>query len=275
MTRGAKSRRSSDPSLSPSEYLARGAVISTPELLLLILENLDLKTLLVEAQLVCREWRQAIAYTISLQKRLFFLADPDWDSDNGYPTPNPLLVKFFRPFYPTELPGFREGRFSSFDEVDEGYYDTLAGLRDDVGGERSPAFARREASWRRMLPTQPPPRRLHSLKIRRSTILGWKPVILEFPDGLRMGELWEHVCSQFLRTTKVTVLNRMFIDESSCRQMTLSDYHRRFWKRVGRVDLLVFGIMIDDSDRLDMKQRREFYWQEGIHISRRVGWMDG
>ncbi|KAJ1331397.1 F-box protein 27 [Microdochium nivale] len=52
-------------------------VIATPELLEAVLLHLDLRTLLVHAQLVSRHFRHLIASSVSLQRALFFLADGD------------------------------------------------------------------------------------------------------------------------------------------------------------------------------------------------------
>ncbi|CAI4214689.1 unnamed protein product [Parascedosporium putredinis] len=259
---GPEAGRPREPGTPRNANAARDAVLSTPELLVLTLEHLDIKTLLVDAQLVCSQWRDLINSTASLQRQLFFLPAADRRGANGdmagpgegsYAELNPLLVKFFGPFYPTELPGFREGRFSSFDEVDEDYYDALAGLkRKWAGGATRPAAAgaafAQDSSGARA---------------------GWKPAALEFPLGLRMGQLWEHVEGSFLHGAKVTVLDRRFIEESTCRQMKLSGYHREFWRRVGGADLFVFGIVMDASDRMDLRRKRGFTGM-GVHVSRRV-----
>lgn len=50
-------------------------VLSTAELLELILLNLDLRTLLTTAQRTCRDWNSFIRDSHSLQENLYFIPD--------------------------------------------------------------------------------------------------------------------------------------------------------------------------------------------------------
>jgi len=104
------------------------AVLTTPELLTLILSFLPPHHLLLSAQLICKTWH-LLTQTQPLLRQTLFL-DP---SPGEPPTLNPLLVKTFPIF-------FRAGGFRSDD------FHFLPFCRNPE------AFKRRGASWRDMLP---------------------------------------------------------------------------------------------------------------------------
>lgn len=72
------------------------AFLSTPELVQEMLLQLDLRTLLTSAQLVCRQWFDIIATSPTLQQALHL--KPSRPSHEGGPVPNPLLAEAF-PFW--------------------------------------------------------------------------------------------------------------------------------------------------------------------------------
>ncbi|KAK7048458.1 putative MFS transporter [Favolaschia claudopus] len=104
-------------------------IICVPELLEQILAQLPLRDLLVTAPLVCKAWRSHI---------LFFESDPLAPLSTR--VQNQLLAESFAPFFtsgPLEWP----------------YY--AKSIMEMPWFKAPDAFRRREASWRRMLVTQP------------------------------------------------------------------------------------------------------------------------
>ncbi|KAK7948105.1 uncharacterized protein PG986_008991 [Apiospora aurea] len=129
-------------------------LLGIPELLEAILLNLDQKDLLVSARRVCRQWRQCIAETPSIQQHLFLLPEPRSNTAatttnaGALPAPrqNPLLARHFPEW-------FEHGETWS------------VGQRLPFGPgipplpwitRRLKAYAHPRASWRRMLLQQPP-----------------------------------------------------------------------------------------------------------------------
>ncbi|KAF7353305.1 putative f-box domain protein [Mycena sanguinolenta] len=122
---------------------SRDEVLSTPELVELTLSHLPIRDLLVTAPLVCQTWR-AITLTPVLQRALFFEPDPSFRSER---LRNPLLMEIFAPFFTPEAR-------SHWDWPD-------AGAIKSMPWSKAPdAFNRPEASWRRMLVSQPLPQKL-------------------------------------------------------------------------------------------------------------------
>ncbi|KAJ7022846.1 hypothetical protein C8F04DRAFT_1136561 [Mycena alexandri] len=119
---------------------ARDAVVSSPELVELILTCLPMRDLLVAAPRVSKMWN-AITLTRTLQRILFFRPDP---SDRR-PLRNPLLMELFPPFF---APGGSHSRSSW-----PGGAKSIAKMPWANAPE---AFRRPDASWRRMLVVQPP-----------------------------------------------------------------------------------------------------------------------
>ncbi|KAF7377268.1 putative f-box domain protein [Mycena sanguinolenta] len=121
--------------------IAQITVISSPELLEHTLVQLSLRDLLVTAPLVSKTW-QAITLTPTLQRLLFF--QPDTSSGRAE---NPLLVELFAPFF---VPG-GPNRWT---------WPNFEAIKSMPWSKAPEAFKRPEASWRRMLVTQSPARRL-------------------------------------------------------------------------------------------------------------------
>ncbi|KAJ5898840.1 hypothetical protein N7495_003584 [Penicillium taxi] len=116
---------------------AMNKVLDTPEVLEMILGRLDMRTLLVSAQRVCRNWMNLIRASPSLQMVLFFTSinGSEWGKEK---IPNPLLAWAF----PSIFPG--DDNFS---------FANLIMTKDDSSMAR---FIRKDASWRKMLVQQPP-----------------------------------------------------------------------------------------------------------------------
>ncbi|KAK8128997.1 F-box domain-containing protein [Apiospora sp. TS-2023a] len=169
-------------------------VLGTTELLQNILLHLDLQTLLVSSQLVDRRWRDLIRDSAALQQALFFRGVPEPPSprededmfmdggqesgdvrdDNGESSKtgplrmNPLLrEKFDRFFYDAErdakaTPGMKASARRYRRRLQECMLQSkhFPDLPLAATEEAREAFMRPEASWRRMLVTQPPARRI-------------------------------------------------------------------------------------------------------------------
>ena len=188
------SKKKNDMPIMPT---AVAAVLSIPELLEAILLQLPISDLLLTAQLLNHSFRTALLSSCSLQEALFFR--PRHHPCKTPCTPNPLLRKKFPPFF---------ALCSKNDSV------SFAGEKDfeELEWNRSPekrrAYARREASWRRMLVAQPP---RTSLKVVYTSegMMGAskKNGRLEVEGGLKMGLLYDVVqASLVIPTTVFAVL---------------------------------------------------------------------
>ncbi|KAJ7609410.1 hypothetical protein FB45DRAFT_1038857 [Roridomyces roridus] len=116
--------------------------MSTPELLSLILSCVPMRDLLLAAPLVSKTWRD-ITLTPVVQRALFLLPE---SLSSAEPMQNPILVEMFAPFF-TEAAGHRS-RWPGTPEA----------IMDMPWARAPDAFRRKDASWRRMLLTQPPAR---------------------------------------------------------------------------------------------------------------------
>ncbi|KAJ6482725.1 hypothetical protein C8R45DRAFT_1002256 [Mycena sanguinolenta] len=154
--------------------IAQLTVIASPELLELTLTHLPMRDLLVTAPLVSKTWH-AITLTPTLQRLLFF--QPDTSSGRAE---NPLLVELFPPFFAPGGPN--RWTWPNFEAI------------KSMPWSKAPnAFKRPDASWRRMLVTQPPAQRL--VITERCHARGGDSVrraVLDDPS-LRMGVLYDLV----------------------------------------------------------------------------------
>ncbi|KAJ7863718.1 hypothetical protein B0H13DRAFT_1501698, partial [Mycena leptocephala] len=120
---------------------ARDSVIQTPELVEHTLALLPMRDLLVTAPLVSKMWK-AITLSPTLQRALFFEADPT--ASASHRVRNPLLVELFQPF------------FAPSAAKDYPWPGNATAILAMPWAEAPEAFKRADASWRRMLVTQPP-----------------------------------------------------------------------------------------------------------------------
>ncbi|KAK7049189.1 putative MFS transporter [Favolaschia claudopus] len=118
-------------------------VMSTPELLELILIDVPRLDLLLSAPLVCKTW-QATTKTPTIQRLLFFLPDPTIPASERIL--NPLLEAKLPPFF-TPDPYGQGGNWCRV---------AYRHIRLMPWSKKVKAFTCAEASWRRMLTTQPP-----------------------------------------------------------------------------------------------------------------------
>ncbi|KAJ7227786.1 hypothetical protein C8J57DRAFT_1584968 [Mycena rebaudengoi] len=158
---------------------AQDKVISTAELLELILTQLPLIILLATVPLVSKAWQSA-TLSPSLQRALFFQADP-----LSRPVENPLLTALFPPFFPAD----QQVRKAS----------AIAAM---PWANAPAAFKRPEASWRRMHPSQPPAQTMVIVwTIQGRPMMGTEQrcAVLNWDAPLRMGFLYDvtvaRICS--------------------------------------------------------------------------------
>ena len=151
-------------------------VISTPELLEIILLQLDMRTLLTSAQLVSRTWHGLITKSSRLQKALFFL--PDTNSKER--TKNPLLAELFPQWFPSQRRLLHGSQAKTIKKLPLAYH--------------LDAYMRVGASWRRMLIHQPPIYELGLVNLCRGQGGGNVQFgTVRREDGLRMDTLYDKV----------------------------------------------------------------------------------
>lgn len=162
----------------------RAAVLAMPELLENILLRVDMRTLLISAQRVCRHWHTLIRTSPLLQQALYLraaaaaaAADPTpTTTETATPsTKNPLLAELFPPWFHTGE------EYTMMDET------TIPNL---AIGKRTSAFYRNDASWRRMQVRQPPVTLLGEWKRSRGPVQFDGLQLTRYPRGLRMDDLY-------------------------------------------------------------------------------------
>jgi hypothetical protein len=122
------------------------AAFGIPEILEMILLNLDLRTLLY-IQRTCRSWLSMIRGSSPIQKALYFT--PIETTPDQSKVQNPLLREAFPALFKLTDPDNPEDDY----EYDE---PTLAVFDMMKTPTKLAAYLRPEASWRRMLLQQPP-----------------------------------------------------------------------------------------------------------------------
>lgn len=121
-----------------SSISSQDEALSIPEILEAILLRLDIRALLTDLQLVCHRWTNVIRASPCIQQALFFMPRQKVER-----TLNPLLAEAFPSFFPIHGPSSNDALFT---------FSTL----DMITSHKKGAYARKEASWRRMLVQQPP-----------------------------------------------------------------------------------------------------------------------
>ncbi|KAK7212748.1 hypothetical protein V2G26_019926 [Clonostachys chloroleuca] len=190
-------------------------VFATPELLETILQMVeDMPTMIASAPLVCRAWKNHIDTSPALQRALFFAPDlkttmSDPDAEVSFRL-NPLLSQHFGAlvqvplnFECTRMGTNLEDMFDIKKLLKTGMSITKykrkilrkTGLGINKYKRKSlhDQFTYKRASWRRMLITQPPARKVGLVHPHQD----WHtPSILEkavLVEGLRMGQFWDTV----------------------------------------------------------------------------------
>lgn len=168
------------------------------ELLTLFLESAPTLVLL-NCQRVCRKWNEIIADSTLMQEHLSLSPSEDETS----PSLNPILWQCFGPVLATpSVPHHSKDSIAYKDLY------TLPWAHDGktLRARSRMAFARKEASWRRMLVSQPPISRLdwwHSWSSSSSTSGGWGHQ--DLPYDLTLGHLWDLLESRLYRGCKARI----------------------------------------------------------------------
>jgi hypothetical protein len=159
---------------------AKDRVLETPEILEGILLKLPIRDLLVTAERVSKEWHIIIQSSPAIQEILFFRPrSRKSDEEQSF---NPLLQASFAPWFKNhDETSTRWGSGLSFHDLDWNSSDF-----------KRHAYARKDASWRKMLPVQPAVKQLDVVS-RRHAMGGDRECCGEshFKDGVRMGTLYD------------------------------------------------------------------------------------
>ncbi|KAJ7747137.1 hypothetical protein DFH07DRAFT_831247 [Mycena maculata] len=152
---------------------ARDTVNSTPELLELTLAQLPMRDLLLAAPLVSKTWL-TITLSPTVQRALFFQPDPQSE-----PVQNPLLVELFPPFFAPE----GQNRWA--------WPGQASAIMSMPWSKAPDAFRRADASWRRMLVTQPPTQTIVIREINHARMGDFERQAVLRDLSLRMGALYD------------------------------------------------------------------------------------
>ncbi|KAF7180673.1 hypothetical protein CNMCM7691_009964 [Aspergillus felis] len=198
------------------------AAFGIPEVLEMILLNLDMRTLLC-IQRTCRSWLSIIRDSSPIQKALYFT--PIENTPDQEKVQNPLLVEAFPAIFKLVDPDNPEDDY----EYDE---PTLAAFDMMKSSSKLAAYLRPEASWRRMLLQQPPVCNFE-VYFYATNAFGFTHTFFEVPedprgfaDGLRMGDFFE-----------------VLVFDDDVRFATCRLKHIIWWKRIPRHGLSVWNEM--------------------------------
>jgi len=183
---------------------------STPELLEAFLLQASLRDLLVAAQRVNRSWHEMVASSPALQQKLFFQPCPR--QEDREPEFNPLLQQAF-PLWFENPSGGPPSRFKQ--EFSRG--EPFKALQWNKNPATRNAYARREASWRRMLSRQPQQKALRVVK--HSHFRGGNSKAeghIQFQDGVRMGPLYDLIQEALAKPISSFVRTDEFLQCCSC-----------------------------------------------------------
>jgi hypothetical protein len=131
------------PRVDTMSPYAQPKVLSVPELVQMILSHLPISDLL-RVQRVCRLWKDTTENSLALQKKLFFQPISDTSQEPEF---NPLLQDVFPQFSHLHCDQWDKYAASPRD------FELINWFNDPSRRDR---VLRPEASWRRMLPIQPP-----------------------------------------------------------------------------------------------------------------------
>ena len=154
-----------------------------PELLEMILLQLDMRTLVASAQRVCRAWNDLIRESSFIQEALFLKPIKKRKGNPPETTINPLLAEAFASIFEQNEAVFPQSK-TEF---------TLIDLDMIQNPEKKAAYLRPEASWRRMLVQQPPAFKLGIFRWSGSPFgygIGYEMQVRHrFPSSLKESEV--------------------------------------------------------------------------------------
>ncbi|VUC30891.1 unnamed protein product [Clonostachys rosea] len=231
-------------------------VFSTPELFDMILLYVnDMPTLVASVPRVCRSWKLHADTSLDLKRALFFvpdrgttMSDPDVASHFRL---NPLLCEHFGPLVespaifeldPPELqPHMDKFDFALRDGLDIHHIQmmrlSIAG-RDTKGLKER--FAHKDASWRRMLISQPPARKI-GYRCDQGNLPktdGMERFIV--PEGLRMGQLWDSIYHSLW-----TPCNGRLVSRNIRMAYRLGSHDNPIWSRTAPLTIQKCGLLVD------------------------------
>ncbi|KAK8098563.1 uncharacterized protein PG998_014049 [Apiospora kogelbergensis] len=206
-----ESRRDSCRAGSPDRPAAAQAVFATWELLEAILSSLTMRELLL-LQRVSVAFRDVIRDSTPIQQKLFLRPVATETTASGEETvPNPLLMQIFPPFFGDHTFHPRPVNPLPYKPIVESeMYTWLRAVpgRGLLGGTansrrcKEEALNRSGASWRSMLVSQPPPRRLkYNNRARHIERL----VVISRDEPVRMGAIYDLAYYSLWRTGAVRV----------------------------------------------------------------------
>ncbi|KAK3385161.1 hypothetical protein B0H63DRAFT_559838 [Podospora didyma] len=193
-------------STSPTSA-AQTKALRTPEILEMILLHVDLQSLLVSAQRVCRDWLDLTSSSPALQRAMFFQPEPATTSTaKARRRKNPLLERLFPTFF-SPMPHVQVPTIESmFAHIPGSSHNTSDSFEYSASTTHRDALTRRGASWRRMLIAQPAlnPKIgfVFAFDFDSSYWFGttWETAQLNLPDSesergglMTMGVLWDVV----------------------------------------------------------------------------------
>ena len=215
-------------------------VFATNELVSLILHQADAQAL-VNCRRVCGSWKDIIDDSQGLQARLFF--DPATPCQERQL--NPFLASHFRPLLgPCEI--LPKNNVPSHLRAPPCVYADLLKLpwaRDGIHADAAArqAFARKEASWRRMLISQPAITRLDWIYAFESSnhialhegypsrpVLSGEGIAHQNFEALTLGLLWDFLESRLLRGCGVSVT--YFLSGGSAYDDPSAGRHEKAWE---------------------------------------------
>lgn len=235
-------------------------LFATHELVSLFLRQAD-PSVLISCQGVCQLWNKMIHKSQTLQENLFFTPVlPDMEGGESVLVRlNPVLNTHFAPILGPyeEIPLSQDRLALQTSLCRYSNLEALAWARDGVHTEAyaRQAFARREASWRNMLLTQPPIRHLdwwHEWQSedrnseeqysRHPITSGSGHERLFVEAGITLGILWDALESRLLRGCSIQVT--FFVAGGSPDTDPSASDDERSWQRNTRAIQAGFGITL-------------------------------
>lgn len=269
--------------------LPQDQALNIPGIFELILLSLPARSLLTTAPLVCRHWRDFIASSTRLQQELFFqpVSSPRGpDSHLALPRFNPLLEELF--------PGFFEIRHGQTFNIRRGgrgqtSYCTSPGWSRLAIVKQPRAFVRSGASWRRMLPRQPPSIMADTGILDEEVATAcrapskrsfyWRQLVDNYDDGdnlLRMGVLYDLVhdfcdtahaeCAIVWAVGTMKVANSMTLRKDA-------ELVKRWKAAACAMESCTENMVTQMLDSMDIVVRRRYQYQiQGYHHPKVPDW---
>lgn len=176
-------------------------VAEVPELLMLMLSALSPAALL-QAQRVPRYWRNLITSTARLQQHLHLVSTRSEDAVATSPSYSPALRAAFPVFFDPAIGS--DGPNDPFESGEDGlshvYTEHWLSMPWTMSESTISAFTRADATWRKMLVRQPPPKKLivHERELRKEASETWfKSIDFDDDKTCTMGLVYD-IIERFL-----------------------------------------------------------------------------